>query len=224
MEPKFQTSFIPKKQVGGDSDRVSFSAEGVNIFTFGATLIFIATIAVYGGLFFYKSYLINKQVESDKALNDARTAIEPEKIQDILDANSRITSSLELLERHLVTTNFLNLLGDSTVKNLKLNDLVYQNKNGVPSLIVSGEVGSYNALAYQEMVLRQNEFLKDISFSEINLGETGSIRFKLESRINPDVVSYKKIIDTQNPTGSTDSTDVSGDSGVSDLESENLNP
>ena len=62
MEPKFQTSFIPKKIAEDDSrNRVSISAE-TNIFTLAATVVFVVISLLYGGLFFYKGVII-KQVE-----------------------------------------------------------------------------------------------------------------------------------------------------------------
>jgi hypothetical protein len=196
MELKFQNSFIPKKQVGGSLEKAVYYAEGTNIFSLAATLFFLGTILLYGGLFFYKKLLIKQIMQADQAVVDARTAIEPETIVRLLDADARMSATLGLLEKHLVTTNLLLLLGENTVRTLKYNDFNYRNRDGTPIITISGQVANYNGLAYQQKKLAENEQIREVKFSEIDLLESGDVKFKLESKVDFSLISYKKVLES----------------------------
>lgn len=195
MEPKFQTSFIPKKQIGGESEKISI-VEETNIFSLAATLVFVVTILMLGGLYGYR-YLVLKQIsEADAKLNEARSVIQTDKIQNLIDANSRITTGVSLLERHVITTKLLTLLNDSSIKKIKFNDFTYQNKDNTPSIIIDGEVSDYSALASQNDVLKKNELIKNPDFGDFLLSDNGFVRFHFTARLDPSLVSYKKSIES----------------------------
>ena len=119
MEQKFNTSFIPKKPIVADSGIVSRAPEASNIFNTIATALFILTLFATGAVFLYKNILIRQVTEADTALNDARAAFETEKIQSLLDLNTRIVSAKGLLEKHVVVSEVLGLLQSLTVKRMR---------------------------------------------------------------------------------------------------------
>jgi hypothetical protein len=195
MEPRFQTSFIPKKTVGGDFER-AVAKDDTNIFTLTATILFLATALVYGGLFGYRMVLIRQITEADTAISDARTAIQPEKIKELIDANSRIKASVNLLQSHLVTTNLLKLLADNTVKKMLFTSLIYKYEMGVPTVSIKSEVATYNAFAVQQDVFSKNELIKQPKFQSITLADNGNIKFEIFARVDSSVTSYKKLIES----------------------------
>lgn len=196
MEPKFQTSFIPKKTVDSDSRNKSVVYTETNIFSLAATIVFITTTLFFGGLFLYKNMLVKQVAQADSDLESARSAIQPEKIQEIIQNNLRITNSKEILDRHLATSRLLTFLSGSVLKKVKFEELSYQNKDGVPSIIITSEAQNYNTFAYQEQVLSSNEYIKNPSYTEISLTPNGNIRFKFSGRIEPSLVSYKKGVES----------------------------
>ncbi|HRH26625.1 MAG TPA: hypothetical protein PLZ99_00495 [Parcubacteria group bacterium] len=196
MEPKFQTSFIPKKIAEDDSrNRVSISAE-TNIFTLAATVVFVVISLLYGGLFFYKGVIIKQVEKARQDLISASDAIQPDKIQEIIDNNTRINNSLEILDKHLATSRLMMFLSDSTIKKLKFNEFLYQNKDGVASVIIDSEVQTYNAFAYQQEVLAKSEYVKNPTFTDISLSDDGNVKFKFSGRIEQSLVSYKKALES----------------------------
>jgi len=195
MQPNFQTSFIPKKPVSGESEKVNV-VHDTDIFTLAATITFIVTALLYGGLYFYKNLLVKQIGDAGKQLEDARAAILPDKIEELLDANSRISTVNGLLERHVVNSKMLVLLGDLAVTKLQFNDLTYTNKTGSPVLRINGEVQTYNALAQQQDILTKNEYIKNPIFSNITLSDGGNIRFQFTSSIDLNLVSYKKAVES----------------------------
>ncbi len=196
MEPKFQTSFIPKKTVDDYSRNRSIVYTDTNIFTLAATIVFIATVILYGGLFFYKNMLVKQVAQADVQLIDAKTAIDPKKIQEIIDNDSRIKNSQKILERHLATSELMVFLNDSAIKKIRFNEFMYQNKEGIASVVIDSEVQTYNSFAYQQEVLVNNEFITNPSFENITLSDNGNITFKFTGRIDPSLVSYKKAIES----------------------------
>ncbi|TSC70388.1 MAG: Uncharacterized protein CEO12_412 [Parcubacteria group bacterium Gr01-1014_46] len=195
MEPRFQTSFIPKKQIGDQSD-YSDKIRETDIFSLAATMISIVTVVLFGGLFFYKSVLVKQIAKADIEVNNARSAIQPEMIKELIDANSRITTSINLLEKHVATSNLLYILGDLALKRFKFNDLTYSIKNGVPSITAQAEVQTFNALAQQQDVFSKSEYIKNPIFSNIALSDTGGVKFSFSSTVNFGAISYKKVLES----------------------------
>ena len=119
MEPKFQSSFIPKKPIGSSGGTSSASIiRSTNIFSVMATVIFLATVGASVGLFVYKNILTDQITQADKDITANRAAFQPEKIQQLVDANARITASGSLLEKHVVVSNFrLRALGERMALN-----------------------------------------------------------------------------------------------------------
>jgi hypothetical protein len=196
MEPKFQTSFIPKKIVDDDSrNRVTINAE-TNIFTLTASIVFVIISLLYGGLFFYKGVVVKEVEKARQDLISASDAIQPEKIQEIIDNNTRINNSLEILDKHLATSKLMMFLSDSTIKKLKFNEFLYQNKDGIASVIIDSEVQTYNAFAYQQEILAKSDFVINPSFTDISLSDNGNVKFKFSGRIDQSLVSYKKALES----------------------------
>ena len=196
MEPKFQTSFIPKRPIGSSQSSGNDTIRSTNIFSVVATIVFIVTILVSIGLFFYKNILTNQIADADKSIVAARADFEPEKIQELIDANARIASVKDLLENHIVVSKVLVLMQDLTVRKMRFTELDYVNKNNDPTINITGEVQTYNALAEQQDVFLNNEFMKDPVFSDFNLGDNGYLSVKFSSRLDPSLVSYKKMVES----------------------------
>ena len=196
MEPKFQTSFIPKKTIDNDSRNRVVAISDTNIFTLAASIIFIVTLLLYGGLYFYRDYVIEQVKKADTALTEAEAAIEPKKIKEIISNNSRINNSLKILDGHLATSKLMLFLQDSALKKVKFSEFTYQNKDGVPSIVINSEVQTYNSFAYQQKVLVENEYIQNSGFSDILLGDNGNIKYKFSGRIESSLVSYKKSLET----------------------------
>jgi len=198
MEPKFQTSFIPKKPIISEpGSRVAVS-HSINIFSAIATIIFVLTILTSGGVFIYKNILESQILLSDKSLNAAREAFHPEKIQELIDADSRIMATKRLLEKHVAVSELLTLLQSLTVKRMRFTSLSYINKNtGLPTLSIDGEAATYNALAEQKDIFGQNEFIKNPQFSNFSLMDNGAVSVKFFTTLDPKLVSYKKYIESK---------------------------
>ena len=195
MEPRFQTSFIPKKPIGSPDGSGVKIVHSTNLFSVIATVIFIITVLMAGGLYFYKNILANQIKESEKKLAEAQDAYALSSIKELLDVSARITSANSLLNKHVAVSKVLVLIGDLTVRKLRFTDLTYTIKNNIPTVAISGEVQTYNALAEQQDKFLKNEFIKNPTFSNFNLGDNGYIIVDFSTNIDPNFVSYKSTIE-----------------------------
>lgn len=196
MEPKFNTSFIPKKPIVDTPAPAEFHKKGTkNIFDILATVAFMITLLASGGLFVYKNVLISQIAQADKDVNAARSAFDTTKIQDLLDANSRIMATKNLLEKHIAVSELLLLLQSLTVKKMRFSKFIYDNKNGSPTLSLDSEVQSYNALAQQSDIFSKSEFIKNQQFSNFNLSDNGFIKVKFFAGLDSTLTSYKKAVE-----------------------------
>ena len=198
MEPKFQTSFIPKRPIVSTSGTGFTPVHTTNIFSVIATILFVATLVVSGGLFFYKNVLTNQIALADKSLNDTRVAFQPEKINELIATNSRIIATKNLLNQHIVLSQLLILLQNLTVKKIRFTGLTFASKttenNKSPSLSLTGEAQSYNSIAEQQGIFSKNDFIKNSEFSSFNLGDNGNIKFKFFTNLDPLLFSYKAVL------------------------------
>lgn len=194
MEPKFQTSFIPKKPIGVEPSGIKV-IQTINIFSLIAIVLFLVTVIISGGLFVYKRVILSQIAEAKKNIEQARGAIEPDKIKELVDANSRIISSKNLLENHIASSQILFLLQNLTVKRMRINELTYKNNEKKVDLIMKGEIQTYNALAQQEAIFKESEYLKNPAFTNISLNQYGGVEVEFSSTLDPSLISYKKAIE-----------------------------
>ena len=192
MEPKFQTSFIPKKPIISSPARTSPAIS--NLFSVLAGIIFVITLITFGFLLVYKNVLKNQIAKADQDINSARAAFQLEKIQELIDANARIIAVKGLLEKHVVVSPFLLLLQTLTIQTVRLNDLTYSNKNNSPSVFINLQSKTYNSLANQSDAFSKNQYFKTNNFSDFNLGPNGSIQVKFFANLDSKLTSYKNAI------------------------------
>jgi hypothetical protein len=194
MEPKFQSSFIPKKPVVSTQNTAIPVAQETNIFSLVAGVMFTVAILVSAALFGYQKVLHNQILTAQQAVSDARSAFEADKIQDLIDSNGKIDSAKQLLVKHVALSKLLLLMQQLTLANVKFDDLEYTNQSGLPTLTIAVEAQSYNALASQSDIFRANEFIKSPYFTEFSPQDTGSIKAKFNSTIDTSLVSYAKAV------------------------------
>ncbi len=203
MEPRFQTSFIPKKPIVATQGSSSAPViRTTNIVTLIANVMFVVALVVSGGLFFYKQ-LLQKQIATvGQSIDDARGAFQIEKIQELIDADARLNAITNLLNNHVSVSKLLTFLSEVTVKKVKINELIYKSEAGATTVTMKVEAASYNALAAQGEVFSKNEFIKTPFFTNYSTADNGFIRADFSSKIDTTLTSYKKSIEGDDTTPS----------------------
>lgn len=196
MEPKFQTSFIPKSPITNNSYSPYKPENSFSIIGTLSTLLFLATLVVSGGLFGYERYMYTVISQSQTELDGAKSAFESEDNQKILLVSDQLKSIKTLLNNHTVISPLFDALEKITLPTVKFSSFTFthDNSSGIVTVTVEGEAQSYASLAQQAQIFRDGQYLKNIEFTDINLSDTGTVRTKLKAEINPDILMYTQKI------------------------------
>lgn len=195
MEPKFQNSFIPKKPMGLTQNMGVPVVHSTNIFSVLAGIIFVIALLISGGLFAYGKILDGQIKDAQGKILAARGAYEPEKIKELIDIDKKITSSNDLLRNHVAVSEVLSLLENLTLKKMRFTSFEYTKNNNKPTVSITGDIQTYNALARQQEFFASTEFIRNPRFTDFNLGDNGYISVKFSADLDQSLISYKRIMD-----------------------------
>jgi hypothetical protein len=204
MEPKFQSSFIPKGPLATTGTVTKTSrVSGRSILGTLAILIFTLAILASLGVFGYEWYLKADIRKMGDSLVGARTSLEPEVIEKISSLDERIVSTKRLLNSHIVLSPLFEFLENSTVRAVRFTSFDYNSIDGRLSLSIKGEARGYSALALQSEILNASPYLKDIVFADLSLNNQGMVNFAFKASVDPSIISFNKGAEPIAPTAST---------------------
>lgn len=197
MEPKFQTSFIPKSPITSNSSS-SYKPEGASSFSIIgtiSTLFFVIALLVSGGLFGYQKYMNREIQKVQVALSEARTAFQSEDNEKIILVSNQLKSIKGLLNNHTTVSPVFALLEKQTLPTVRLTSFVFSRDSlGEVIISIEGEAQSYASLAQQTKVFGEAGYLKKLEVTDINLSDTGTIRTKMRAHIDANLLLYTKKI------------------------------
>ncbi|MBX4209564.1 hypothetical protein KW799_02655 [Candidatus Parcubacteria bacterium] len=189
MDPRFQSSFIPKKPITVAAARPS---SPIGLFSLLATIIFLVALALSGGAYFYQGVLKKQIAEGKASLDRAKGAFEPELINQIIRLDTRLETGKNLLASHIAITPFLDFLSTVTLKSVRFKDFnfSYLSPDKI-TVTMKGQAQSYAAVALQSDLLNAQKQLKNAILSDMALEPTGNVGFSLTATIDPGLVSFK---------------------------------
>ncbi len=196
MDPKFQSSFIPKGPVTSSGmANLSNQNKGRGFFGFLASLIFILAIVAAAGVFGYNLFLTSNIAQMGNDLTTARASLDPDVINQISRLNSRIISTQTLLSKHIVLSPLFAFLETSTLKSVRWTNFNYgMTKDGL-QLIMQGQALGYSALALQSDTFNKSKYIKSPLFSNLTLDDKGNVTFAFTAILDSSIVSYKTFLD-----------------------------
>ena len=158
MEPKFQSSFIPKGPLASTTTGPNLArrpSERTILGLFGL-IFFIASVLGAAGVFGYKYYLKGSIEAMQAELETVRAALDSGEIQELTRLHNRIVSTKELLTKHVVLTPFFEFLESSSPRLVRFSDFRYA--VGVEGIEVTmrGESRGYEALALQSDIFNKS--------------------------------------------------------------------
>ncbi len=194
MEPKFQSSFIPKGPLttAGTATRISQGADRsvlgtIAVFVFGLSIL--ASLGIFG----YEWYLRLDIKKMGQSLLDARTSLAPEVINKISNLDGRIVSTRELLDKHIVLSPLFDFLENSTLRTVRFSQFRYESADSRGlTLSMQGQARGYAALAFQAQIFNATPYMKNVMFSDLSLDEKGNVNFSFKADLDPSVISFRK--------------------------------
>lgn len=190
MENSFQTSFIPKKLVTSDSS----DKEPRSIFSLIATLLFILSILISGGLFVYKIYLTKQEKSLSISLSRTRDSFEKDTIDELELFDKRTQSAEKILSNHTVFSPMFALLGEITIPQVQYTDFKQSVTDKGFLVNIEGVALDYRSIALQADMFNsaKGRSFKDVLFSDLMKNKNNNISFNLKFNIEPDLLSYEK--------------------------------
>ncbi len=196
MEPKFQSSFIPKGPISSTATALpARRTEEKSLLSFLAFIIFAASVLLAMGMFGYKFYLKYRIGKMGADLASFRATLQPETIRELTRLNDRIISTKDLLSKHRALTPLFKFLELSTPKTARLNNFHYSMTGQGLELSLDGEARGYAALALLADVFNKSQYFKDSIFSDLNLNERGDVSFSFKAMVEPNLVSYDREVE-----------------------------
>ena len=214
MEPKFQSSFIPKGPIVSNVPGAPIgrrTRQEKSLFYILASTVFIMSVLSALGMFGYKFYLKYSIDQMGANLEDARLTLQPEVIRELTRLDNRILSSQKLLARHQILSPLFEFFEVSTPKTVRFKDFSYTKTPQGLELKIIGEARGYAALALQADVFDKSQYFKNPIFSDLSLNEKGDVNFSFKAILDPTLVSYERKVERlgASPIVPTESTSTS---------------
>ena len=213
MDPKFQPSFIPKKQAlptVGMAGHASLRPprRGSGIFMILAVIVFVLSLLSVAGAYFWKQYLESSQVTYKAELAKQESAFEPDVINQLKAINDEIDQAKSIMKSHVAVSQiFDKVLQAVTVSNIGFLSMDLSSPalgSDDYALKLSGYGANLAAVAFQSDVLGQlsdyglTGVVNNPSVSNPALSDKGTtVTFDLAASINPAGLSYEQLV---NPT------------------------
>ncbi len=191
MDPKFQTSFIPKKTYEGSG------VGGTSIVTIVSVLLFLASIIGAAGSYFYNGQLTNIISNNQVKIKNAKDSFDLPTIETLIRLDQRIEASKQLLKSHVAVSPVFDFLEQKTVKSIRFDSLSFSFTPQKATLIARGQAASikaYKSIAYQSELIADNRLVRDQIFSDFNLDQSGAVSFTFSATVDPRLLLYTDAI------------------------------
>ncbi len=182
-----------------------------SLFMTVATLLFIASIAAAGSMFFWKSLLLTSQESYKKQLADREKQFNANLIEELKRQDVKISFAQQLIKQHIAASQIFSIVGLLTteqVRFLSMDLSAGATPGEAMKVSLKGYGTDFIAVAFQSDVLGKLEryglrnIVRNPILSDPSLNSNRSVSFGLTATINPDNLSYEK---SMNPSANTDS-------------------
>jgi hypothetical protein len=208
MEPKFQSSFIPKGPISDvRAPRVGMmkssqrAAEPKSLIFFISATLFAISFLFLVGVFGYKYYLNYKIGQMSAELAGDRSALLTDSVSQLIQLNKRIVSTNSLIDAHQVISPLFDFLSEQTPKSVRYTDFDFENTRKGLELSLKGDAQSYTAVAQAAQLFSNSQYFQSASFSDLTLNESGNVVFSLTAMVSPGFLSYEKLVEAVSKGG-----------------------
>lgn len=180
---KNKTSFIPERL-----DKPVYKKPGVGMVSMVLGLLFVSSLVVLGGTYFYKGNLQSEIEELSESLSKRESTFESASISKLKSISSKIEVAESLIEGHNTLIGVFDFIEKETLKSVRFHSFNY--KDG-QNITLSGETDGYGLLALQAKVFKESKYVDDLKISDIKLQKEGFIGFSFELELNQTLFDYQ---------------------------------
>lgn len=211
MEPKFQTSFIPKRPtagLGSGGSSMPFiqkkqPKQASSIFMMLGVTLFVLSIISVGLAYGWKEYSYNQQDELKRDLANREKQFNIELIDQLKKVNVQIDKARELLRSHAAVSTIFSVLSQLTAEKVRFSSLDVTGPKAQGDGITISLKGSGTDLmtvAFQSDVLSslQNyglrKVIKNPVIADPEINANGTVSFRFDAVVDPGSILYEKSI------------------------------
>jgi len=216
MEPKFNTSFIPKKSLQADVSGTTpgryvhrRSVKGPGYFI--ALLIFLASVAASVGIFGYTKLVEQSIADLSKQVEATRATFKPEVIGELSRVDTRMRNATTLLHNHVAVSEMFSLLEKITLKDVSYTALEYHmGLDTTPSaLVLNGNARTMKSVALQTDQFAKSDYIHDPNVTQLERDfSNDTTTFSIGLSVDPRLISYEQSLDTRMSAVETSSAPV----------------
>lgn len=152
-------------------------------------VVFVGTAVLSGGAFAYKQYLAKQIAGASQELDAAQKGFEESALRQSVDRDRKLQALADLLRGHLIPSNVFTILQENTLSQIRFVIFSYTAESR--RIDLTGESGSYSALAQQVRVFESLPSVERVDFGGLTLGEKGLLNFKMTLVFKPGLLQFK---------------------------------
>ena len=194
MDKEFKTTFIPKKKLSTEKEKVVQTSKSNSIISLLAGLLFVTAIVSVIGVYLYKLNIARIVKSYNDSINLAEKAFEPAAILELKKLDIRLRAATELLDKHVAISDFFDSLGETTLPDVAFNDFNFTFNEDNSEVSMVGEARGFLPIAQQSDLFEKNQYIQNHIFSDFQLTETGIVSFNLSFTLNKDLLLYGRVI------------------------------
>lgn len=197
MESGIQSSFIPQEAevVVSNNDRYASNTDGLSdLFTLFAVVLFVASLALAGGVFLYEQFLSAQTTQKIEDLARAKAAFDPALVQRLIRLDDRMRIAEQILETHPAPSVLFDALNMSTLTTVSFGSFAYDATDPKNiTVTMNGIAKSVNSVALQDDVFSKNDVVTNPIFTGI-ARQVDGVHFSVKTNVNFNAIRYDKII------------------------------
>lgn len=180
------SSFIPKTVVSNLSYK---KGRGFSFLIVVSAVIFIISLGFLIGAWFYQGVLENDLRILSGDLDKIKKEFDLVSLENFSKTVASIETAKAVLNNHKAISRVFDFFEKNTLPEVRFLNFNYEFGEQL-SLGLSGEAKGFLVLAQQVLILRKNEFLKNISLSNLSLKKGGLVGFTLTMILDPKFIKY----------------------------------
>ena len=186
LPPTLPTSFVPRQPTSPQLHRAR-PAQGLLYYV--AIFVMVVALLGAGGTFAYAKFLETVSAAKEVTLKESEDKIDGEAVLGFTRLRSRILVANNLLDRHVVTSRFFEVLEDLTLQNVRFQSMQMSiTEDRTAKIEMRGVARSFNALAAQSSKFAGEPNIRRAIFSGITVDKSGFVKFSLQAELTPKLV------------------------------------
>lgn len=163
--------------------------QGSPLFFVATFILFLLTLAVYGGLVFLNKSQQKAQEETAAQVASREQDLRPELSNQILALDAQLKNIKLIFTGRPFPSNVIKLLEADTYPNVQF--LTFGFSTDARTLTTAGQAASYTALTQQIGLFERDPRVENVEFGGLNLGLDNLVTFRMTITFKPSLLTLQ---------------------------------